>query len=66
MGYVIKRTDQGGGYVTPSGSEHSYTRSLEHARIFSTRAEAAGHACSNERVIAVADLLQVGSAVPRG
>ncbi len=30
--YVLKRTDQGGGYVKNSGDKSSYTQYLQHAR----------------------------------
>jgi hypothetical protein len=57
--YVIERTDQGGGYVAPSGSRYSYTKSLEKARTFSTRDEADGHRCpGNEVVVPVSEILQ--------
>ena len=39
--YVIERTDQGGGYVTPPGKKNSHTHYLQHARQFATR-EGAG------------------------
>ena len=55
--FVIKRTDQGGGYVTPPGSLKSYTRSLEKARKFNTKDEAEGHRCpGNEVVIPVSEI----------
>lgn len=50
MAYIIKRTDhQGGGYVTPAGSEHSYTKDIAKARIFQVRPEC----CENEVVLRV-------------
>jgi hypothetical protein len=56
--YVIKRTDQGGGYVARPGSKHSYTRTLESARKFNTRTEADSDRCKgNEIVINVDHLL---------
>ena len=55
--YVIVRTD--GKFVTPPGSERSYTTSLQKARIYPTFAAADGDRCpENETVRAVADLLQ--------
>lgn len=57
-GYVIRRTDQGGGFVSRPGSEKSYTRNLENARIFKTRGEAEADRCpGNEVVVDLADLL---------
>ncbi len=56
--YVIKRTDQGGGYVTRAGSSGSYTKNLEHAQKYDTREEADANRCpENEVVIDVYDLL---------
>lgn len=49
--YVIRRTDQGRGYVARPGSRHSYTRSLSKARFFPTREEADGNRCSNNEVV---------------
>ena len=52
MSYVIKRIDQGGGYLAPPGSRHSYTKSLANARAFSTREKAeAERCCENEVVV---------------
>jgi hypothetical protein len=57
--YVIKRTDQGEGYVTRPGSRSSYTSRLENARVFETREQAEGHRCpGNEIVVNVNDLLR--------
>jgi len=56
--FVLKRTDQGGGYHSRPGSEHSYTRNLEKARIFDTRADAERAACENERALSVAEILE--------
>lgn len=55
--YVIERIDGGGGYVTPAGSERSYTRVLEKARMFATRESAQTEKCGNEVVVNVWDLL---------
>lgn len=55
--FVLQRTD--GKFVTPPGSEHSYTFDLMKARTFPTREAADADRCvENERVVAVADLLQ--------
>jgi len=56
--YVIKRTDQGGGYVAREGSKSSYTHSLENARKFPTQEAANAERCEgNEIVLNVYDLL---------
>ena len=58
--YVIKRTDQGGGWVTPAGSRSSYTHKLQHARVFASREEADRHRCpGNELIESVADAMGV-------
>lgn len=48
MAWVLRRTDQGGGYVAPSGSAKSYTRSKASAERFATAADASRAACVNE------------------
>lgn len=50
MKYVIKRIDQGGGYVAPAGSKRSYTKDILSARRFDTQEEAERDACGNEKV----------------
>ena len=60
MAYVIKRTDQGGGYVAPPGSEHSYTNALQRARTYPTRAAAEAERCSNEIVLSVEEAIDHG------
>lgn len=50
MKYVIKRLDQGGGYVAPTGAKRSYTRDIMAARRFDTKEAAERDACGNERV----------------
>lgn len=49
--YVIKRTDQGGGYLAAPGSAHSYTKNLERARIFATRDAAERERCPENEVV---------------
>lgn len=49
--YVIKRTDQGGGYLAPAGSQHSHTHKLEKAQTFPTREAAQAQCCENERAV---------------
>lgn len=53
--YLVKRTDQGGGYLTPPGSQHSYSQSLRQARTFLTREAAEAECCENERAVALED-----------
>ncbi len=48
--FVIIRTDQSGGYLTPSGSDKAYTSKLEDARKFETRTEAESEQLGNETV----------------
>jgi hypothetical protein len=50
--YVIVRDD--GVYVSLPGSEHSYTRKLQHARVWSSRESAERERCpGNEHVEAI-------------
>ena len=57
MTYVIRRTDQGGGWVTPPGSRSSYTRSLQYAATWVTKEDAERERCpDNEVVEAVRDI----------
>jgi len=49
--FVIKRTDQGRGYVTPAGSRNSYTRYLQAARVFDTREAAERERCPDNEVV---------------
>jgi hypothetical protein len=51
MSYVIRRTDQGGGYVSRPGSKSSYTPLLQRARTWPTRDAAEGHRCPENEVI---------------
>lgn len=55
-GHVIK-SNETGKYVARSGSERSYTRRLEEARIFKSREEAKAECCGNERIIRLDRLL---------
>ena len=55
--YVIKRTDQGGGYLQPSGSHKSFGR-LATARTFYTEADADAERCKgNEVAVPLRDIL---------
>lgn len=51
MSYVLRRTDQGGGYVTKPGSGPSYTHDLRQARKYPTRREAEADRCVENEVI---------------
>ncbi len=56
--FILKRTDQGGGYVAPPGSLKSYVRNPVKARRFATREEADRNRCvENETIVALADLV---------
>lgn len=56
-GYVLRRTDQGGGYVAESGSDKSYTHQLENAKRFPTREAADADRCKGNEVIVPVDQL---------
>jgi hypothetical protein len=57
-GFLIERTDQGGGFVTPPGSDKSYTPFPHLARVFPTREAAEADRCvGNERVVRLADAM---------
>lgn len=45
-------------FVSPAGSEASYTSRLQHARFYRTWAEACRNACDNEYPRNVADILR--------
>lgn len=55
--YVIVRTDDGK-FVTPPGSNRSYTALLQQARTFESREAAARECCSNEHPEQVEHLLR--------
>lgn len=57
--FVLTRNEDGK-YVSKPGSEKSYTPKLERARMFPTRRDAEQHACGNETIRDVADLLHGG------
>lgn len=50
MAYLLRRTDQGGGYVAPPGSRKSYT-SRAKAQRFRTREAAESNRCPGNEVI---------------
>lgn len=51
MAYVIRRTDQGGGYVAPSGSASSYVKHPDNARQYPTREAAERDKCPGNEVV---------------
>ena len=56
--YVIQRTDQGGGYVTPAGNHPTYTHDLTKASIFATQEAADKDRCKgNEIVVPLTSIL---------
>lgn len=56
--YVLKRTDQGGGYVAPEGSLKAYTNKPGKARRFASFEEAnRNRCCENEIAITLAQAL---------
>ena len=48
MAYVIWNVDQKKSTRWPAGSKHSFTKYLQHARIFKTRDAAQSDCCGNE------------------
>jgi hypothetical protein len=50
MAFVLRRTDQGGGYVQPAGSRKAYG-SKGKARRFATREAAEADRCTGNEVI---------------
>lgn len=56
MSYVIKRIDQGGGYLAERGSQKSFTRSLLKARKFQTEKEADDERCKGNEIVVKAEL----------
>ena len=57
--YVIKRTDQGGGYLGHAEDGHTWTKHLQRAIVFSSR-EAAEKNCCPENEIAVSVAREMG------
>jgi hypothetical protein len=49
--FVLRRTDQGGGWVAPPGSPKSYTHNKAKARRFSSEEEAEADRCPDNEVI---------------
>ena len=58
--YVIRRIDQGGGYVAKPGNGASYTLNVLKARTFSSEAEAVRDKCGNEVVERLDDVIARG------
>ena len=50
MTYILKRTDQGGGYVAPSGSKNSYTRDPLKAKRYDSKKQAIADSCIENEV----------------
>ncbi len=49
--YVLRRTDQGGGYVKNFGGTSSYTQSLQHARRYESHEAAEADRCQGNEVV---------------
>ena len=56
--WLIQRTTDGF-YVAKPGLGSSYTKNLKHARMYEMRESAMANACSDERVISLAQELGV-------
>lgn len=50
MAFILRRTDQGGGYVAEPGSEKSYTHVRRKARRFASEEAAEAERCGNEAI----------------
>lgn len=55
MNYVIKRTDQGGGYVAKRGLKESYTKDIEKVRVFATLEKAERNLCIGNEIVVPVD-----------
>lgn len=51
MSYILRRTDQGGGWVAPPGSRKSYTHNRDKAHRFATKEAAEADRCVENEVI---------------
>jgi hypothetical protein len=59
--WVIKRTDQWGGWLAIPGSQNSWTKALQLARTFETREHAQAECCpGNEVPQNVSDIMRGG------
>lgn len=56
MSYLIQRND--GKFVSRAGSQHSYTKNWQDARIFPTRQAAESEKCGNEHITPVHEIIQ--------
>ena len=50
MAYLLRRTDQGGGFLAAPGSGASYTHDLRRARLFQTKEQAEAERCPDNEV----------------
>ena len=57
--YIIKRTDQRGGWLAKQGSEYSYTNNLHLARTFHTVSEAQSERCPSNEIVVNLDTLML-------
>lgn len=55
MQYVIKRTDQSGGYVAKPGLKESYIKDIEKVRVFATLEEAQRERCVENEIVVPMD-----------
>ena len=46
-------------YVTPSGSEQSYTSDLSKAQVYTSREKADSNRCGNESVVPLSSILNI-------
>jgi hypothetical protein len=51
MSYVIKRTDQGGGFVSKPGGAKSYTKDMRQMRKYPTREAAETDRCQDNEIV---------------
>jgi len=49
--YLLKRTDQGGGYVARSGLREAYTLNIDKVRLFTTKEDAERNRCTDNEII---------------
>lgn len=49
--YLIKRLDQGGGYLAPSGSQHSWIKDKAKAQRFETYDAADRERCPDNEIV---------------
>lgn len=56
MHYVIKRTDQGGGYYAGPGKKNTYVRSVRYAHMFTSKEEAELEVCLDNEIVIAYDI----------